>query len=140
MIFEVCILIFFMIMTVIMCYLGTRKPKNNRVTTITGTSISVNGKEYKPGEDDIKIGDIKIHIENSKEVYIDVHGNIKSGGINTVSGNVLAKNVSGNVSTLSGKIEITEGVTGNIETMSGDVDVTGGVNGNINSTSGDITL
>lgn len=140
MIFEVCILIFFMIMTVIMCYLETRKPKNNRVTTITGTSISVNGKEYKPGEDDIKIGDIKIHIENSKEVYIDVHGNIKSGGINTVSGNVLAKNVSGNVSTLSGKIEITEGVTGNIETMSGDVDVTGGVKGSINSTSGDITL
>ena len=136
MIFEVCILIFIMVMTVLMCYLGTRK-QNNRVT---GTSISVNGKEYKPGEDDIKIGDIKIHIENSKEVYIDVHGDIKSGGINTVSGNVLAKNVSGNVSTLSGKIEITEGVTGNVKTMSGDVDVTGGVKGNINSISGDITL
>ena len=71
---------------------------------------------------------------------IHVHGDIKSGGIETVSGNVLAKNVSGNISTLSGKIEVTEGVTGNIKTMSGDVDVTGEVKGNINTMSGDIKL
>ena len=139
MIFEVCVLIFIMIGLVLMCYLGFRN-LGNYVTTITGTSISVNGKEYKPGEDDIKIGDLKIHIENSNEVYIDVHGDIKSGGIKTVSGNVLAKNVSGNISTLSGKIEVTEGVTGNIKTMSGDVDVTGEVKGNINTMSGDIKL
>ena len=140
MIFEVCILIIIMAGSVLLCYLGSRKQNNNRVITITGTKISVNGKEYKPGEDDIKIGNIKIHIEDSKEVYIDAHGDIKSGGIKTVSGNVHAKNVSGNVSTLSRKIEITEGVTGNVKTMSGDVDVTGGVKGNINSISGDITL
>lgn len=133
------ILIFMITGFILLGYLVTRK-QNNRVTTITGTSISVNGKEYKPGEDDIKIGDIKIHIENSKEVYIDVHGDIKSGGINTISGNVLAKNVSGNVSTLSGKIEITEGVTGNIETMSGDIDVTGEVKGSIDTMSGTINL
>lgn len=132
----ICILIFIIAGFILLGYLWTRK-QNNRVT---GTSISVNGKEYKPGEDDIKIGNIKIHIENSKEVYIDVHGDIKSGGINTVSGNVLAKNVSGNVSTLSGKIEITEGVTGNVKTISGDVDVTGEVKGNINTMSGTINL
>lgn len=141
MIFEVCILIFMMAGFILLGYLGTRpKKEQNRVTTITGTSISVNGKEYKPGEDDIKIGDIKIHIENSKEVYIDVNGDIKSGGVKTVSGNVLAKNISGNVSTLSGKIEIAEGVTGNVKTMSGDIDVTGGVKGNINTMSGTVKL
>lgn len=135
----ICILIFIMAGFILLGYLWTRK-QNNRVTTITGESISVNGKEYKPGEDDIKIGNIKIHIENSKEIFIDVHGDIKSGGINTVSGNVLAKNVSGDVSTLSGKIEITEGVTGNVENMSGDIDVTGGVKGSINTMSGTINL
>lgn len=117
MIFEVCILIFIMVMTVLMCYLGTRK-QNNKVTTMTGTKISVNGKEYKPGKDDIKIGNIEIHIENSKEVHIDVHGNIKSGGIKTVSGRITAKNVSGNVSTLSGDIKVIEGVKGNINSTS----------------------
>lgn len=133
MIFEVCILIFITAGSILLCYLGARKPKKeqNRILTMTGTKISVNGKEYKPGEDDIKIRDIKIHIENSGDIYIDVNGDIKSGGIETVSGNVLAKNVSGNVSTLSGNIEIRGGVTGNIETMSGDVNVTGGVKGNI---------
>jgi DUF4097 and DUF4098 domain-containing protein YvlB len=135
----ICILIFIMVMTALMCYLGTRK-QNNKVTTMTGINISVNGKEYKPGEDDIKIGDIKIHIENSKDVHIDVHGDIKSGGIETVSGCITAKNVSGNVSTLSGDIKISEGVTGNIKTMSGDVDVAGEIKGSINSMSGDITL
>lgn len=127
----ICILIFMIAGFILLSYLWTR----NRVT---GESISVNGN--KPGEDDIKIGNIKIHIENSKEIYIDVHGDIKSGGINTVSGNVLAKNVSGNISTLSGKIEITEGVTGNVKTMSGDIDVTGEVKGNINTMSGTINL
>lgn len=120
MIFEVYILVFIMVMTILMCYLGTRK-QNNKVITITGTKISVNGKEYKPGEDDIKIGDIKIHIENSKEVYIDVNGDIKSGGIKTVSGCITAKNVSGNVSTLSGDIKVNGGVTGNINSTSGDI-------------------
>ena len=123
---------------ILLGYLGTRN--NKKKSTIAGTKISVNGKEYKPGEDDIKIGDIKIHIENSREVYIDVYGDIKSGGIETVSGNVFVKNVLGNVSTVSGDIEITEGVIGNIETVSGDVDVSEEVKGNINSTSGNITL
>ena len=132
------ILIFIMAGFILLGYLGTRN--NKKKSTIAGTKISVNGKEYKPGEDDIKIGDIKIHIENSREVYIDVYGDIKSGGIETVSGNVLAKNVSGNVSTLSGKIEITEGVTGNVKTMSGDIDVTGEVKGNINTMSGTVKL
>lgn len=50
MIFEVCILIFMMSGSIRLGYLGTRK-QNNRATTITGTSISVNGKKYKPGED-----------------------------------------------------------------------------------------
>lgn len=132
------ILIFIMAGFILLGYLGTRN--NKKKSTIAGTKISVNGKEYKPGEDDIKIGDIKIHIENSREVYIDVYGDIKSGGIETVSGNVFVKNVLGNVSTVSGDIEITEGVIGNIETVSGDVDVSGEVKGNINSTSGNITL
>lgn len=116
MIFEVYVLIFIMVMTILMCYLGTRKPKSKKkISTITGTSISVNGKEYKPGEDDKKIGNIEIHI--------DVHGNIKSGGIKTVSGCITAKNVSGNVSTLSGKIEIAEGVKGNINSTPGDINI-----------------
>lgn len=132
------ILIFIMAGFILLGYLGTRN--NKKKSTIAGTKISVNGKEYKPGEDDIKIGDIKIHIENSREVYIDVYGDIKSGGIETVSGNVFVKNVLGNVSTVSGDIEITEGVIGNIETVSGDVDVSEEVKGNINSTSGNITL
>ena len=132
------ILIFIMAGFILLGYLGTRN--NKKKSTIAGTKISVNGKEYKPGEDDIKIGDIKIHIENSREVYIDVYGDIKSGGIETVSGNVFVKNVLGNVSTVSGDIEITEGVIGNIETVSGDVDVSGEIKGNINSTSGNITL
>lgn len=105
MIFETCILIFIMVITVLMCYLGIRKQNK----TITGNKISVNGKEYKPGEDDIKIGDIKIHIENSKDIYINVQGDIKSGGIETVSGCITVKNVSGNVSTLSGDIKVIEG-------------------------------
>lgn len=123
---------------ILLGYLGTRN--NKKKSTIAGTKISVNGKEYKPGEDDIKIGDIKIHIENSREVYIDVYGDIKSGGIETVSGNVFVKNVLGNVSTVSGDIEITEGVTGNVKTMSGDIDVTGEVKGNINTMSGTVKL
>lgn len=55
MIFEVYVLIFIMVMTILMCYLGARKPKSKKkISTITGTSISVNGKEYKPGKDDKK--------------------------------------------------------------------------------------
>jgi hypothetical protein len=69
MIFEVYVLIFIMVMTILMCYLGLKpKSKNKKkISTIIGTSISVNEKEYKPGEDDIKIGNIEIHIETQKK-------------------------------------------------------------------------
>jgi hypothetical protein len=67
MIFEVYVLIFIMVMTILMCYLGLKPKSKKKISTIIGTSISVNEKEYKPGEDDIKIGNIEIHIETQKK-------------------------------------------------------------------------
>ena len=67
MIFEVYVLIFIMVMTTLMCYLGLKPKSKKKISTIIGTSISVNEKEYKPGEDDIKIGNIEIHIETQKK-------------------------------------------------------------------------
>ena len=112
---------------------------NNGTVIIGNSSCSIAGKEYKGnnittiGNKIIIDGVVQPDIITDSKVSIIVNGNCDSVSstagniklinckkISTVSGNVDANDISGNVDTVSGDINCHK-VSGNVSTMSGDI-------------------
>ncbi|MGP9509130.1 MULTISPECIES: hypothetical protein [Halomonas] len=105
-----------------------------------GSSITINGQHVVGRNIEIHGDHITIDGEpyegaDSLHVTIEIHGDV--GQVETSSGNVTAKSVSGKVKTMSGDITVAGDVGGNVKTMSGDVSA-GTIHGGVSTMSGDI--
>ncbi len=107
--------------------------------------ININGKVFYGNN--ISISKNKIIVDgvevtdkdivNTKTVNITVEGNVNSIEADYVTKLDIKRNVN-NVNTVSGDVYC-ENVTGDIKTTSGDVDISGYVNGSVQTTSGDVS-
>ena len=107
-----------------------------------GSQININGSQYS-GKN-VRIENGKVYVdgnlvkgtENDKVINILIEGNVDridvdycdnlvvDGDVNTletVSGNVKANTVKGNVQSTSGKVEVAGNIEGDVETVSGTV-------------------
>ena len=105
--------------------------------TINGVTISgVSGKNITIQNNKV-IVDGKDITPDTKEIHIEVHGNIDRLEVDacqkvSVTGNV------GNVETLSGDVEVNGEIQGSVQTMSGSVDCAGAIKGSVSTMSGNI--
>jgi hypothetical protein len=104
------------------------------------STITINGNTYSGNNIVVTKGKVIINgkdvTPDSKEININVEGNIEELKVDTCDSIIINGDVS-NITTQSGDVEISGNVTGSIQTMSGDVDC-GTVGGSISTMSGDI--
>jgi len=103
-----------------------------------GSSVTINGKNYRGNSVSVYNGKVIVdgvqqEGDVEKDVVVVVHGDCES--IELECGKLTVGNV-GSVNTQSGDIECKD-VSGSIQTMSGDIDC-GSVGGSISTMSGDV--
>jgi len=109
---------------------------SGRSVSISNNKVIVNGVDITPDSKIINIiieGDVdKIEVDYCESVA--VNGNAQT--IRTTSGDIICKDVKGDVQSTSGDIEAGN-VGGSIQTVSGDINCND-VNGNVKTLSGDV--
>lgn len=112
------------------------------ITTTDSGSIIINGKTYVGN--DITIVNNKVIIDgvdvtpDSKQITINVEGNVESIKADVVTKITVAGNVGGDLNCGTGDVQVNNGVNGYVKTGVGDVKISGNVGGNVKTGVGDI--
>jgi hypothetical protein len=108
---------------------GTMNINGSTIVTTGANSIVIkNGKVFVDGKD---------VTPDAKTITIQVTGSVQNLQCDTCA-TVTVKGNAGDVSSVSGDLNITGNVTGSATSTSGDIDVGGSVSGNVRTVSGDI--
>jgi hypothetical protein len=84
-------------------------------------------------------GKVIIHTDSKSSFIVNIAGS--TGNVSTISGNMNVKGpVHGNVTSTSGDLSITGNISQNVTTTSGEINIYGRVGGKVSSISDDISI
>jgi hypothetical protein len=122
---------------------GVDMPFTGRSVSVVNNKVFIDGVEQKTGDDNNSGPVVTVHvtingdcnsIENAHSV--SVKGNV-TGHVTTSSGDVTVGGSTGQVSTMSGSVEVEQYISGKVNTMSGNVTASS-IRGSVETMSGSI--